>query len=156
MKSSIIIGIVLIISFFIAPGAFSQSATGVESPVGNVVKPGKTITGKASWYGPGLQGRETASGKRFDQNQSTAASNRLPLGTKAKVTNLRNGRSVKVRINDCGPNVDGRKIDLSRKAARHLAMTHEGVAPVKIKVEHVPPGAQSCAQIRHNTVQSRH
>ncbi|HTW88584.1 MAG TPA: septal ring lytic transglycosylase RlpA family protein [Candidatus Binataceae bacterium] len=112
------------------------------------IRPGKTIVGKASWYGPGFNGRETASGERFNQNKSTAASKRLPLGTHAKVTNLRNGRSAEVRINDCGPDVAGRKIDLSKKVAQRLDMTHKGVAPVKIKVLDVPPGAQTCEQVK--------
>lgn len=108
------------------------------------VHPGKTIVGKASWYGPGFDGHETASGEKFEQNKATAASKRLPLGTQAKVTNLRNGRSAKVRINDCGPDVAGRKIDVSKKVAQQLDMAHKGTAPVKIKVLDVPPGAQAC------------
>jgi rare lipoprotein A len=78
--------------------------------------------GKASWYGPGFHGKRTASGQRFNQDALTAAHPRLPLGTRAKVTNLHNGREVEVTINDRGPHGGGRIIDLSRAAARQLGM----------------------------------
>ena len=74
--------------------------------------------GVASWYGPGFHGRRTANGEIYDQYELTAAHRTLPLGTRAMVTNLDNGRSVEVRINDRGPFVDGRVIDLSYGAAR--------------------------------------
>jgi rare lipoprotein A len=88
--------------------------------------------GEASWYGPYHQGKETASGETFDQNQLTAAHPTLPLGSKATVTNLATGKSVKVTINDRGPYVNGRKIDLSHAAARKIGLTKQGVAKVKI------------------------
>jgi rare lipoprotein A len=77
----------------------------------------------------------------------TAASNGLPLGASIVVTNIRNGHSVKVRINDCGPLAKGRKVDLSAKAARQLGMLHDGVVPVKIRVIEIPPGAARCGAI---------
>ena len=86
--------------------------------------------GKASWYGPGFHGRRTASGEVFNANRLTAAHPRLPLGTRARVTNLQNGRVVEVKINDRGPHGGGRIIDLSRAAARQLAMG--GTARVSI------------------------
>ncbi len=89
--------------------------------------------GEASWYGPGFEGKQTASGETFDQNRLTAAHLSLPLGTKVKVTNLENGRSVKVEVNDRGPYVRGRAIDLSKAAARKLDMVDEGTAPVRIE-----------------------
>lgn len=88
--------------------------------------------GEASWYGPAHQGKETASGESFDQNKLTAAHPTLPLGTEAVVTNLKNGKSVAVTINDRGPFVKGRKIDLSRAAAQKIGMTETGVTKVKI------------------------
>ena len=91
--------------------------------------------GEASYYGPGFQGKKTATGENFDQNERTAAHPALPLGTKATVTNLENGKSVDVKINDRGPYVKGRDIDLSKSAAKELGMTKEGVAPVKIEAE---------------------
>ena len=78
--------------------------------------------GRASWYGPGFHGRKTASGQTFNQHALTAAHPRLPLGTRAKVTNLNNGKQVEVTINDRGPHRGGRIIDLSRAAAKKLAM----------------------------------
>ena len=94
--------------------------------------------GEASFYGPGFHGKKTATGEIFDQNDKTAAHPTLPLGTKATVTNLDNGKSVDVKINDRGPYAKGRDIDLSKGAARELGMTKDGVAPVKIEAEVAP------------------
>lgn len=91
--------------------------------------------GVASWYGPGFHGRRTASGERFNQNRLTAAHKKLPLGTRVTVVNLRNGKSVEVEINDRGPHVRGRILDLSRAAAEQLGMKKTGVAPVRIEVD---------------------
>jgi rare lipoprotein A (peptidoglycan hydrolase) len=88
--------------------------------------------GEASWYGPRFAGRRTASGERFDPRRLTAAHPALPLGARATVTNLANGRKVEVRITDRGPYADGRAIDLSEAAARKLGMVEDGTAPVRI------------------------
>ncbi|MEM1173103.1 MAG: septal ring lytic transglycosylase RlpA family protein [Cyanobacteria bacterium P01_H01_bin.35] len=90
--------------------------------------------GWASWYGPGFHGALSASGERFNQYAMTAAHKTLPFGTKVRVTNLNNGSSVIVRINDRGPFTPGRVIDLSSAAARILGMIQSGVAPVKVEV----------------------
>jgi rare lipoprotein A (peptidoglycan hydrolase) len=96
-------------------------------------KAGKAfVLGKASWYGPGLQNKRTANGEIFDQNKLTAGSRSLPLGSVAEVVNLKNGKRVRVKINDRGPWVKGRTIDLSRGAAKRLDMVKTGLAPVKI------------------------
>lgn len=95
-------------------------------------------TGEASRYSRIFQGKKTAGGERFDQKKLTAAHPVLPLGTKAKVTNLENGKSVNVRINDRGPYVKGRDIDLSPSAAKKLDMTKKGIAPVQIEAR-LPP-----------------
>lgn len=92
----------------------------------------KAAQGIASWYGPGFHGRRTASGERFNQNALTAAHRSLPFGTKVRVTNPRNGRSVVVRINDRGPHVRGRIIDLSAGAAKVLGVS--GVAPISLQI----------------------
>jgi rare lipoprotein A len=97
-------------------------------------KPGYRQVGIASWYGGRHQGRMTASGQIFDQNRLTAAHRTLPLDTKARVTNLENGRSVEVTVNDRGPYVRGRVIDLSARAARELGMARRGLALVRIEV----------------------
>ena len=90
--------------------------------------------GMASWYGPGFHGRLTANGERYNQNGLTAAHKTLPFGTQVRVTNLRNGRSVIVRINDRGPFVGGRVIDLSKGAASVIGLVSSGVAPVQLEI----------------------
>jgi rare lipoprotein A (peptidoglycan hydrolase) len=92
------------------------------------------LNGKASWYGPRFHGKKTASGEIYDQRKLTAAHKTLPLGTKARVTNLDNGTTVEVEINDRGPFIDGRIIDLSRAAAGALGLVELGVAPVQVEV----------------------
>lgn len=98
--------------------------------------------GLASWYGNEYHGRVTASGEVFDQEALTAAHKELPLGTIVQVTNLRNNRRVTVRINDRGPFIRGRIIDLSRGAARELNMLRDGVVPVRIEVLEWGSGAR--------------
>jgi rare lipoprotein A len=90
--------------------------------------------GRASWYGREHHGRPTASGARFDMNALTAAHRSLPLGTMLRVRNLANGRSVVVRVNDRGPFVDGRIIDLSRAAAGRIGLTEQGIGLVSLTV----------------------
>lgn len=96
------------------------------------VKPwaGEFGRGKASWYGPGFQGRRTASGERFDMNELTAAHRTLPFGTRVRVRNEHNGREVIVRINDRGPRIPDRIIDLSKAAADALGFVKAGEASV--------------------------
>ena len=91
---------------------------------------GKTLSGRASWYGPSFHGRRTASGESFNTNALTAAHRTLPFGAKVRVVNKRTGRSVVVRINDRGPYAHGRIIDLSRAAAKAIGLA--GVADVAI------------------------
>ena len=93
--------------------------------------------GIASWYGPNFQGRKTANGEIFDTEELTAAHKTLPFDTMVRVINLENGRAVTVRINDRGPYVDGRLIDLSRRAAESIGMISSGTA--KVRLESVDP-----------------
>jgi len=95
---------------------------------------GGVQTGIASWYGPGFHGEATSSGEIYDQNQLTAAHRTLPLGTRVEVTNLDNGRSIEVKVNDRGPFVGDRVIDLSYAAAQAINMVGPGTAPVRIQV----------------------
>lgn len=88
--------------------------------------------GLASFYGPGLHGRPTASGERFDQEALTAAHRKLRFGSCLRVVNMENGRSVKVRVNDRGPFIEGRIVDLSKGAARKLEMLDKGVVRVRL------------------------
>ena len=94
--------------------------------------------GIASWYGPGFHGNKTANGEVFDMNARTAAHRTLPFGTLVRVTRLDTGASTVVRINDRGPHVAGRVIDLSNAAARQLDMVADGVARVRIDIIHLP------------------
>lgn len=91
-------------------------------------------TGIASWYGPGFHQERTANGEIFDQNELTAAHQTLPMPSLVRVTNLENGRSIVVRVNDRGPFAAGRIIDLSRKAAQLLGMEQQGTAKVRIQI----------------------
>jgi rare lipoprotein A (peptidoglycan hydrolase) len=100
-------------------------------------KPVHKEVGEASWYGPGFQGQETANGETFDQKDMTAAHPSLPMGTKAKVTNLENGKKVEVRINDRGPYTEDRVIDLSSAAAKKIDMKEDGTTQVKIETKAV-------------------
>jgi peptidoglycan lytic transglycosylase len=94
----------------------------------------KVLRGTASWYGSRFHGKKTASGDRYDPNKLTAAAKNLPLGSKAIVTNLKNGNSVEVEINDRGPYVAERVIDVSYAAAKELGFAESGTAPVKVEV----------------------
>ena len=94
----------------------------------------RVITGEASWYGPGFYGNHTANGEIYRQGTMTAAHRTLPFGTKVRVTNLWNGRSAVIRINDRGPFVDHRVIDLGHGAASSLGLISSGIAQVKLEV----------------------
>ncbi|GHA19216.1 septal ring lytic transglycosylase RlpA family protein [Oceanisphaera arctica] len=102
-------------------------------PVAPTTTPVAGVQGMASYYGARHHGRKTASGERFNQNALTAAHRTLPFGTRVRVTNLNNQKSVVVRINDRGPYAKGRIIDLSAEAARELNMIRAGVAKVRVE-----------------------
>jgi rare lipoprotein A len=96
----------------------------------------KSLNGKATYYPNSLNGHKTSSGETFHQNGHTAASNKLPLGTHVKVTNAETGKSTDVKITDRGPKLGNHKIDLSKKAAREIGLTHrKGKVPVTIDVK---------------------
>ncbi len=94
--------------------------------------------GIASWYGDKFHGRTTANGEKYDMYAYTAAHKELPFGTIVKVTHIKNGRSVRVRINDRGPFIEGRIIDLSRQAAEDIGLRAEGIAEVKVEIIESP------------------
>jgi len=134
---------------FIAPSAADLSPAPQEEAVAEIemvdqvvaaepvaeapAHPQSVQTGIASWYGIHWQGRKTASGTRFDTRKLTAAHRSLPLNTIVRVTNLLNGNSVEVLINDRGPYVGKRVIDLSEAAAKRINMTKKGLVPVRIE-----------------------
>ncbi len=99
-----------------------------------VVRVGEVFNGRASWYGPNFHGKKTSNGETYNMWQMTAAHKTLPMNTVLRVTNKNNGRSVVVRVNDRGPFVNSRIIDLSKKAASELDMVAKGTAPVKLEV----------------------
>ena len=133
-----------------APQAPAAPAHEEAAPAG---KPETTQVGTASWYGPGFHGQETASGETFDQHALTAAHRTLPLGTEAKVTNLETGQSVQVTINDRGPYVPGRQLDLSQAAAQQIGLTKTGVT--KVKIETKRRSAKKCAQFQRDAGKCR-
>ncbi|MFD1383384.1 septal ring lytic transglycosylase RlpA family protein [Rhodanobacter aciditrophus] len=105
-----------------------------SGPISHQDAVGFSEEGGASYYADKYHGRTTASGERFNQNAMTAAHKRLPFGTRVKVTNLDNGKSIVVRINDRGPFVRGRVIDLSKAAFQRIANTRVGVVEVRVDV----------------------
>jgi len=116
-------GLILAALFALLAGCASQ---GIDPQ-------GYSAEGRASYYGARHHGKKTASGERFDQHALTAAHRSLPFGSRVLVTNLRNDKRVVVRINDRGPFVKGRIIDLSRKAAAQIDMLRAGVVPVRVE-----------------------
>lgn len=110
-----------------SPGGGRAPAKSGEGPEG-----GALAEGTASFYGPGFEGRRTASGERFDPGALTAAHRTLPFGTCLRVRNLGNGREVDVRVNDRGPFAGGRILDVSAAAARILGMVEGGLAKVRL------------------------
>ena len=123
----------LIIAVFIGePLALSAKET--QHHQSSAISHAKPITGVASFYGGKFQGKRTASGEIFNANAMTAAHRTLPFGTQIMVTNLRNGRSVVVRVNDRGPHVKGRIIDLSKAAAKKIGIGRAGTARVRLEV----------------------
>ena len=98
------------------------------------------IIGTASWYGGKFHGRRTANGEVYNMNQLTAAHPTLPFNTWVEITNLRNGRTITLRINDRGPFIKGRVIDVSRRAAKKLGFINDGVARVGIRIRRATRG----------------
>jgi rare lipoprotein A len=126
----------------VAP-ADHQTSNTVPAPANAKKAPGKVRHhwyqfGVASWYGRFFQGKTTASGQPYDENAMTCAHRSLPLGSVLRVTNLRNNKSVVVRVNDRGPMPENRVIDLSYAAANTLGFSNRGIAPVKVELLAAP------------------
>jgi len=135
-------GLALLALFFAGAAGCGRRAARVSAPPAPA-RIGTTQTGVASWYGAPYHGRRAASGEIYDMEQLTAAHRNLPFETWVEVTNLSNGRTVPVRINDRGPFVHGRVIDLSQAAAREIGMLAPGTARVRLRVIEPPAGAGS-------------
>jgi len=148
MKQKISIFVILIMTAFIFTGCpqrpesnitlkeWKEGVTKNENGHTDSSSEKGTEEGYASYYGAEFDGKETASGEIFNMYDLTCAHRSLPFGTKLKVTNTENGRSVVVKVNDRGPWVKGRIIDLSYQAAKEIGMLDTGTAGVKIKVVH--------------------
>lgn len=128
------------------PSAKKSPANAPKAPART--KPTKPYqVGEASWYGKQFHGKETASGESYDMFRFTAAHPTLPLGSWVRVTNLRNHKSVIVRINDRGPVVPGRIMDLSYGAAQVIGLRGYGVAKVRLDVVQLPELAQNSTRL---------
>ena len=125
-----------------APPAASAPPTPLAAAPVAPAKSGEAMDGLAAVYSDKLAGHKTASGQPFSQSALTAAHRSLPLGTKVKVINTKNSKSVEVRINDRGPMQAGRVIDLSRAAAAKIGIGRNGTAPVKLEVVGEPPAKE--------------
>jgi rare lipoprotein A len=135
--SYILVAVVLVTGLEAAPRNTHPDSSAVKSitasrPTSNSQKPYQV--GTASWYGRYFHGKETASGERYNMYRLTAAHRHLPLGTLLRVTNLENGESVIVRVNDRGPVPRTRIIDLSYGAARMIGLSGAGVGPVRLDI----------------------
>jgi rare lipoprotein A len=118
---------VIILLILITTSCHRRTASGVSLGMNG------SETGMASFYAESYNGKKTANGETYRSSSLTAAHKKLPFGTKVKVTNLSNGKTVKVRVNDRGPYIAGRIIDLTRAAAKKLDMVNAGIAKVKIR-----------------------
>jgi len=132
-----------------APAACARPMPPPATPV-----PGWTEQGVASWYGEPFHGRQTASGEVYDMEQMTAAHRTLPFGTVVRVENLDNGRHARFRINDRGPFVRGRVVDVSRRGGRELGMLGPGTARVRLVVEESPPAVADCWDVQVGSYRS--
>ncbi|WP_428631439.1 septal ring lytic transglycosylase RlpA family protein [Sphingopyxis sp.] len=122
----------LLMPLLLTASAAAQEVEVTENPIADIVDETEIDGGMASYYGNELAGNRTASGERFNPSQLTAAHRSLPFGSMVRVTNISNGDSVVVRINDRGPFSRGRVIDVSQAAAREIGMHRSGTARVKL------------------------
>jgi rare lipoprotein A len=144
--SQIAAGVVFTTALVAAPADITpdrQATSGQTGQTRPAIKTRKSQVGKASWYGRLFQHKRTASGEPFDMYQLTAAHRTLPLGSWVKVTDLKNDRSVVVRINDRGPVPKKRIIDLSYSAAKMLGMSEIGIHPVRVELIETPTISQN-------------
>lgn len=126
MRMAVLFFLVIVTGCGASAGVTSSSTGGSERSY--------TAKGQASYYADSLQGRKTASGEPYDKHKLTAAHRKLAFGTKLRVTNLANGKTVTVRVNDRGPFTEGRILDVSRKAAESLDFVRQGHTDVRIQV----------------------
>jgi len=135
--SSLVLVSLFVFSAGCGGGASTVASGGATTP--EAAPSGPEEKGKASYYSDRLAGRPTASGEPYEPSEMTAAHKTLPFGAVVRVRHVASGRTVEVRINDRGPHVRGRIIDLSRRAAEALGVVREGVAEVVLEVVSMPP-----------------
>jgi len=133
----------LAVSAIVVAAFPAAGQTPVPAASATIARAGEVQEGLAAFYATRLNGRRTASGEPYDHNAMTAAHRTLPFGTRLRVTNPRNDRSVEVRVNDRGPTQPNRIVDLSRAAATRLGMLRAGNVPVRIEVLSVGPATES-------------
>ncbi len=122
----------------LSPKSEARSPVAIELSPLAAIPEGKYQIGVASWYGQEFQGNTTASGEIFDSNAFTAAHLTLPFGTTIRVTNLKNSKNILLRVNDRGPHIGRRLIDVSWAAAKRLGFVHSGTTPVRVEVVTYP------------------
>lgn len=149
IRSASLVGVALVISLGFSSTTARQPIPSKSSKAAPKAKhrPHWFQLGRASWYGKTFQGQPTASGEAFDMNQMTCAHRSLPLGALVRVTNLRNHRSVVVRVNDRGPMVPSRIVDLSYAAARVLGFHGRGTSRVRLDLIDARPTRSETAQL---------
>lgn len=130
--------VVLLLAGATVAGCGASRAPAATGAGGADVRVGWTQSGVASWYGPGFHGRRTASGETYDQEGMTAAHRTLPMGTRIRVTVRTTGRATVLVVNDRGPFVEGRVLDVSRAAARRLGFLRRGTARIRLEVLALP------------------
>lgn len=156
-RSAVVFALALCIgvpSWAQAPSKGETQSTASSKKNPPLDRSGKPRKGKASYYGKKFHGRKMADGTPMDPNSNIAASRTLPLGTRAIVTNLENGKSEVVEIRDRGPYVGGRIVDLTPRTAEKLDMKHEGVAMVEVRPIELPPADSKSASAARSVEQS--
>jgi rare lipoprotein A len=152
LRFPIVAAILLATAFFLtsartAPSVHAQPQTDQAANVPTVHRQHWYQFGRASWYGHALQGQPTATGEAYDMNAMTCAHRTLPLGSLVRVTNLRNHRSLVVRVNDRGPMIETRVVDLSYAAAKRLGFSYRGTAKVRLDLIDTRPTPTEVAML---------
>jgi len=134
----LVIGCAVVGLIALSPKSEARLSASLVPPRLNAIPRQEHQTGVASWYGRKFQGYTTASGEAYDLNRLTAAHPTLPFGTTIRVTNLRNRKNILLRVNDRGPHIGRRLIDVSWAAAKRLGFVHSGITPVRLEVVAYP------------------
>ena len=132
----------------------AEDASSADSSVVEVIAPSSSTDGHISWYGPGFNGRRTANGEKFDMYELTAAHKRLPFNTIVRVVDNRSGKAILVRINDRGPFIRGRVLDLSKKAATDLGMIGRGTTSGTLEVYEESTRVDEATPVSNGTAKS--